>query len=189
MVHVTSRNHRPTAQAQVERSHRTLGDMAWKDEPFPDRETLQHALDARRTRYNTALPVKAADCQGCPPLVVHPEAQHSGRPFRPEVEWDLFDLPRVNTYLAQPVWRRQITATGDVRLGHHLYYVGRQYLNHPVTARFIATTRTFRFELADGTLVNQLPAMGLNKADLIGARPTTPTAPVVFQFPLPWQGV
>ena len=30
--HVVSRSRRPTDQAQVERNHRTLGDMAWKDQ-------------------------------------------------------------------------------------------------------------------------------------------------------------
>ncbi len=47
--------------------------------------------------------VNAADCQGQPPLSVHPAARVSGRPFQPELEWQLFDLHRVDTFLAQQV--------------------------------------------------------------------------------------
>jgi hypothetical protein len=99
--HVTSCSHRPTDQAQVERSHRTLGDMTWKDETFAQVTELQAALDDRRQRYNVDLPVKAADCHRQPPLSVHPTAHFSGRPFCPELEWQLFDLNRVDTFLAQ----------------------------------------------------------------------------------------
>jgi len=189
LTHITSRDRRPTDQPQVERGHRTLGDMTWKDEHFDQVEGLQAALDDRRQRYNQELPVQAADCQGRPPLVVHPQAWHSGRPFHPALEWTLFDIQRVDTYLASRVWTRQISAAGCVRLGNHLYYIGRAHLKQAVSVRFISDTRTFRFELADGTLVNQLPAVDLDKADLIGYLPIEEAVSVVFQMPLPLEGV
>jgi hypothetical protein len=94
--HVTSRSHRPTDQAQIERGHRTLGDLSWNDELFAQVTALQTALEDRQQRYNTELPVKAADCAGQPPLSVHPTARFSGRPFQPELEWVLFELSRVD---------------------------------------------------------------------------------------------
>lgn len=189
MRHVTSRSRRPTDQPQVERTHRTLGDMAWKDERFSVVEALQQTLDDRRHRYNAELPVKAADCEGHPPLTVHPEAQYSGRPFQVDLEWELFDLNRVDAFLAQHVWTRHISATGTVCLGHRYYYVGRQHLNQAVAVRFIPVTRAFRFELPDGTFVNELSALGLDQVDLIGHMPITAAMPVIFQLPLPLQGV
>ncbi|HET7087485.1 MAG TPA: hypothetical protein VFL17_02430 [Anaerolineae bacterium] len=189
LTHLTSRDRRPTDQPQVERGHRTLGDMAWKDEHFDRVEDLQAALDDRRQRYNQELPVHAADCHGRPPLGAHPEARHSGRPFHPALEWTLFDMRRVEAYLACHVWTRQVSAAGNVGLSNHLYYVGCTYHQQTVSVRFIPETRTFRFQVADGTPVKELPAVGLDQVDLIGYMPLEEAVPVVFQLPLPLEGV
>jgi hypothetical protein len=187
--HVTSRSRRPTDQAQVERGHRTLGDMSWEDELFAHVPALQTALDDRQQRYNTELPVKAADCDGQPPLSVHPAARFSGRPFQPELEWVLFDLTRVDAFLAQQVWIRHVGEQGQVGVGSHHYYLGRDHAFQTVTVRFQPATRTFRFDLADGTHLADLPARELDKADLIGYAPLPEGAPLIFQFPLPLVGV
>ena len=189
ITHIVSRDQRPTDQAHIERNHRTLGDMAWKDEHFDTVEQLQRILDDRRQRYNEELPVQAANCQGCPPLEVHPWARHSGRPFHPALEWTLFDMARVDAYLSSHLWTRKVSATGNVSVGGHLYYVGRTHLEETVSVRFIAETRSFRFEAADGALVAELPAVGLDKADLIGCVPLEEALPVAFQLPLPLEGV
>jgi len=189
LQHVASRDRRPTDQAQVERSHRTLGDMAWKDEPSEHLAQLQALVDDRRQRYNTELPVRAADCQCRPPLVARPQARHSGRPFDRAWEWDLFDLGRVDAYLAQFVWTRQVSATGSVGIGNHLYYVGRTHLNQTVSVRFLPTARAFRFQLADGTVLREQPAVGLDQIDLIGYMPLDEVLLVPWQLPLPLQGV
>jgi hypothetical protein len=52
----------------------------------------------------------------------------------------------------------------------------------------IARTRSFRFEATDGALVTELPAAGLDKADLIGYVPLEEALPVAFQLPLPLEG-
>jgi transposase InsO family protein len=189
MQHVTSRSRRPTDQAQVERGHRTLGDMSWKDELFAQVPALQTTLDDRRQRYNTELPVTAADCDGQPPLRVHPTARFSGRPFCPELEWQLFDLNRVDAFLAQQVWIRHVGEQGQVGVGSHHYYVGRDYAFQTVTVCFQPATRTFRFDLADGTHVADMPARELDKADLIGYAKLPQDGPFIFQFPLPLVGV
>lgn len=187
--HVTSRSRRPTDQAQIERGHRTLGDMTWKDETFARVPALQTALDDRRQRYNTELPVTAADCDGHPPLSVHPTARFSGRPFQPELEWQLFDLNRVDAFLAQQVWIRHVGEQGSVGIGADHYYLGRARAFQTVTVRFQPGTRTFRFEAADGTHLATMPARGLDPADLIGYLPLADPGPLIFQFPLPLVGV
>lgn len=189
LQHSPSRKHRPTDQAQVERSHRTLGDMAWKDELFDRVERLQARLDGCRQRYNRELPVHAADCQGRPPLEAHPQAQHSGRPFHRVLEWELFDLARVDAYLAARVWTRQISASGNVSIGNHLYYVGRTHLNQPVSVRFVPATRSFCFQLADGTPVAERLAVGFDKVDLIGYMPMEEAISITLQLSLPLVGV
>jgi transposase InsO family protein len=187
--HVTSRSHRPTDQAQIERNHRTLGDMTWKDEAFAQISALQDALNDRQQRYNSELPVTAADCDGQPPLRVHPTARFSGRPFQPELEWVLFDLNRVDAFLAQQIWIRHVGEQGQVGVGSDHYYLGRDYAFQTVTVHFQPATRTFRFDLADGTHLADIPARGLDKADLIGYAPLSEGGPLIFQFPLPLAGV
>lgn len=182
--HVTGRTHRPTDQPQVERGHRTLADMAWKDQPAADVQALQSSLDAMRRRHNYELPVQAADCDGRPPLLAHPAAIHSGRPYDPAIEWTLFDMARIDRYLAERPWVRQITQSGCVSLGRHLYILGRAHKGKLATARFEASTHTFHFQLADGTDLGRQPAVVPDKAELIGFCPLNAELAMPVQLPL-----
>ena len=189
ITHVTSRDHRPTDQAHVERGHRTLGDLSWKDVPPTSVRHLQQQLDRATERYNRVLPVVAAACQGRPPLQADAHAAHSGRPYRRDREWLLFDLDRVDAYLATRVWTRQVSASGNVSLGNYFYQIGRQAARQRVTIRFNPSQRTFCFQTAEGRLLAELPAEGLDKAGLIGF-PSPTTSPIEsWQLPLPLEGV
>jgi transposase-like protein len=187
--HIVSRSHRPTDQAQVERNHRTLADMAWIDQHYDHLSQLQAALDDHCQRYNECLPVEAAGCHGQPPLAVHPEARFSGRPYHLALEWQQFDMRRVDQYLSQYVWVRQVTGNGVVSFGAQHYYVGRAYIGQRISGQFIPETRSFRFQTADGTLIRELPAKRLDKGDILGFIPVEETLPVGYQFPLPFVGV
>ena len=189
IAHITSRDRRPTDQAQVERTHRILAEMGWLDTPTANLAQLQALLDDRRQRYNHELPVRASDCHGQPPLAAHPAAQHSGRPFAPAWEWDLFDLSRVDAYLAGFVWTRQVTAAGNVRFCDQVYTVGRAYVHQTVSVRFLSPTRQLHFALADGTALGDRPAKGFNPEDLIGYRPLDLAQLTPWQLPLQLQGV
>lgn len=189
VTHVTSRPYRPTDQGAIERNHRTLGDFAWKDQKFEQISDLQQALDQHRQRYNQAYPSKAAHCQGSPPLVVFPEAGFTGRAYHPANEWIAFDLNRVHAYLAQFIWHRTVSDNGVVRLGNQRYGLGRSCRGQNVSVRFQPTSLTLRFEKADGTLLKELPAIGLAKEDLLGFLPANLTLPVGFQFCLSLPGV
>jgi putative transposase len=189
ITHVTSRDRRPTDQAQAERTHRTLAEMGWLDEPGATLDELQAVLDDRRQRYNCELPVRASDCDGRPPLVAHPHAHHSGRPFKADLEWDLFDLSRVDAYLASFVWTRQVTAAGNVGFFDQIYTVGRAHIHQTVSVRFLAETRALHFDLANGTLIGDRPAKGLNQEDLIGFLPIELAHLNPWQMSFHFQGV
>jgi len=189
IVHVTSRERRPTDQPQIERAHRTHGDLVWNDVPADSLESLQQQLDACDHRYNRDFPVKAAGCQGRPPLTVYPTAVYSGRPYRQALEWCLFHLEWVDAYLGARVWIRQVNASGHVSLGDHLYHVSRAHAHQSLSVRFNPSQRTFCFSTTDGQCVAELPTVGLSQADLIGyAQPTIPSD-TPWQLPLPIQGV
>lgn len=189
LKHVVSRSHRPTDQAHVERNHRTLAEMAWMDQRFESLDELQASLDDHRQRYLECLPVKAADCQGRPPLVAHPEARFSGRPYHAALEWQQFDMQLVDQYLSQRVWTRKVAGKGVVSFGAHHYYVGSAYVGQSISGQFIPETRAFRFQTADGALIRELPAKGLDKSDLLGYIPVQEALPIGYQFPLPLLGV
>jgi transposase InsO family protein len=187
--HVTGRSRRPTDQAEVERTHRTVGDMAWKDEACETIAQLQTLLDQRRCRYNQHYPSHAGHCQGQPPLTVCPSAHSSGRPFRTDIEWELFCMEWVECELARRVWTRQVSDSGGVGIGNHLYSIGRAYAGQTVAVSYRPATHTFHFELADGTTAAEVPARALAQADLIGYIPVEGFLAAPFQLPLALEGV
>jgi len=188
MTHVTSRSHRPTDQAQIERTHRTIGDLGWKDEPCTDLAQLQALLDRTRRCYNEVYPVQAATCHGRPPLQVYPNARHTGRPFHPALEAQLFALTRVDAFLAQQLWTRQVNETGVVSLAGEHYYLGRTYQQQTVAIQFCPAQRLFQFATLTGTLITQLPAKHLTQTDIMGpTQADLPLAqPVQLPLPFPW---
>jgi len=188
--HIVGRYRKPTDQAHIERTHRTLGDMVWKDTRFDMVEHLQFALDDSRNRYHYELPVQASNCHGKPPLVVYPYAQHSGRPFHPSLEWDLFDMNLVDCYLSSFVWTRKVTSHGKVTVAKQAYSIGRDYAGQKVSVRFVSGSRSFRFQAQDGTVLSEQSAKGLDKGDIIGRIPIGAVPPTLFfQLPLSLAGV
>jgi transposase InsO family protein len=189
VTHVTSRPYRPTDQGSIERNHRTLGDFAWKDRTFEQVTDLQKALDEHRQRYNEEFPSHTAHCDGRPPLVAFPHAHSTCRPYHPACEWQAFSLERADAYLAQFVWSRPVMSNGVVNLGKQRYYVGRRFHGQRVSIQFLPTTRSFRFQSADGLFTKEIPVLGLAKQDILGFIPAELALPVGFQFPLPLVGV
>lgn len=187
--HIFSHIGRPTDQAQGERSHRSQGDMSWKDEALDSLAILQQHLDQSCQRYNQELPVHAGHCQGQPPLKTDPQAGYTGRPFDPSLEYELFDLAAIDQFLANRVWTRKADKNGIVWLGSCTYYLSRRVKGQTLTIHFLPETRSFQFEnTTHGTQI-MLPAQGLSKADLTGLVPLPLPAHRVFQYPLPLVGV
>ncbi len=190
--HCFSRDRHPTDQPQIERNHRTLADLGWKDRPPKDLSDFQQQLDAARQRYNGEFPAHAADCQGQPPLVCHPQALHSGRPYRCEGEWDLFDLTAVDRYLAQFSWMRRTDSQGVAFVANHPYRLGREHQHLAVVVRFLPEQRAFSFANEQGEVLKILPAIGLEQSDLTGlsAPPlSSGSSGIPLQLSLPWVGV
>ena len=188
IAHCPSRRRCPTDQAQVERQHRTCGDWVWKDDPGQTPADLQARLDAQRAWYHTHFPTCARGCHGQPPLLAHPAAQFSGRPYDPASEAQLLDLGRVAAFLVGRCWRRKVSSTGTVCLGDHLYSVGRAHAGHHLSITFQADCFTFRFAQPSGERLADLPAQGLSVPELLGpASGDLPPIPA-RQLPLPLAG-
>ena len=177
--HVLSRVRRPTDQGSIERTHRTLGNMVWKDTTYHDVGRLQCALDAARLLHNERYPSQARHCNGQPPLVAHPDAHHSGRHYCPSQEAKLFDLSRVDEFLATLVWTRQVNTGGMIRLAGNFYYVGRRLAGQTVSATFMPETRCFRMATQAGEHLADKPVRGLEDYEILGFHPDKDDIPTL----------
>jgi hypothetical protein len=170
--------HTPRRNGAVERSHRTLNERTLIGQHFDGAEHLQYQVDADWDELNTECPSRARGCHGQPPLVAHPELLIPRRPYRPEWESALFDLKRVDTYLAAHRWIRTVSQTGQVALGGYRYGLGKAWAEQTVSVSFDTEQRQFVFTQVrpDTKQGHRLPelapvrldAQGLGIEDLTG---------------------
>jgi len=184
--HLVTRPAKPTDNAEVERCHRTVNDYAIVGHENASMLELQEILDQAVHELNFELSSRAEGCRGRPPVIAHPELLRPRRPYQPEHELALFDLKRVDTYLASFTWQRKVGKAGQTEVGRHRYSVGRAYSHHSVLIRFDPTDRYFVFyDINDPEVeIRRRPAKGLDVADLTGLA-QWPQGLGIQQLPLP----
>lgn len=134
-LHQTRPGH-PTDNGAVERQHLTI-DAFFAGATATDLPALQAFLDAHLTDLNERFPSRAKGCGGRPPLVAHPTARHSGRPFVPDQEWATFDMAAVHQRLAAWRWHRRADKHGaQISFGHRNYSLGAAHRGEVVALRF-----------------------------------------------------
>jgi hypothetical protein len=176
--------HRPTANGGVERAHRTTQACTLAGARFTSLEELQRQLAQDWEEANTTAPSRAATCDGRPPLVAHPSLRQPRRCYTPDDEVDLFDMKRVDAYLAGFTWLRTVNSNGVVSLGNHRYSLGRAWAHRTVSARFQPQDRSLLFTCLPAVpqarpATKSLPIQGLTQEDIMGT--------VIIQPPLPLQ--
>jgi transposase InsO family protein len=184
VLHRRIRPGRPTDQAQIERSHRTLANFVGTPEGLPDLPSLQQRLDLEREQHNAWFPSRASDCAGRPPLVAHPEVRHARRPFRVEWERRLFDEQRVYSHLASVTLQRKVSTNGRISLGRRLFQVGRRWAGQMVDVRCDPLTREWVAQVAENELVRH-PIVGVDAATLTGIAdiPSSEEQPIQLTLP------
>jgi hypothetical protein len=184
--HLVIRPGRPTDNAEVERCHRTVNDYAIVGNEQADLVQLQEILDQAVYELTYELSSRARGCAGLPPIVAHPELLQPRRPFQPHHELALFDLNRVDAYLATFTWQRTVGKTGQIEIGRHRYSVGRSYARRQVLVRFNPALRHFVFYDIDDPQVEirRRPAKGLDVIDITGLA-EWPCGLGIQQLPLP----
>ena len=144
------RPHRPTDQAQIERTHRTLDGFAVDDQSTQTLQTLQVALHRERIVHNTEFPSRASDCDGRPPFVAHPELLVPRRPYAREEEYRLFDIQRVYDHLAAlSPFQRQVLSNGQFSLGNIRYGVGKAFARRSISVTCDPVTHDWVISLLD----------------------------------------
>ena len=135
----------PKRNGTVERSHRTLLERTLENQAFENAAELQKQVDADWQELNHECPSKARGCNGKPPLEAHPELLRAQRPYRPEWERELFDLQRVDHYLAEFTWTRTCTSVGQLRMRKVRYSLGSAWAHQNVAVTYDPEQRQFVF--------------------------------------------
>jgi transposase len=156
----------PAEHSVIERGHQTVTQQAIAGQTFTNGVALQVNLSERLDFLNTRFPSRSLD--GQPPLVAHPEARHSGRPYRLEWEKAMLDMQHVYDYLAQARWFRRTSSPGQFTLGAQRYGLGKGFANRVLEITFDAQTRELICLSEDGRQEIRRPVRGLKESILMG---------------------
>lgn len=111
----------------VERSHRTRFDRLDGYGPFSALSEWQEVAGYETWRMNVVLPSRGRHCHRKPPLLVYPQATQPRRYYRIADERAVFDLERVETYLAHGKWLRHTSSKGQFSFHVQKYNVGVRF--------------------------------------------------------------
>jgi transposase len=173
----------PAEHARIERTHQSVTLQALTGQTFQDVSVLQKWLDQRLAFLNLDYPSRSL--QGQSPLKAFPQAQHSSRPYRLELEKELLDLQQVYAYLAQGRWFRVTSSVGMFSLGSQRYNARTQWAEHTLEITFDPQTCEFICLAEKATQPFRLAAQGLTKEVLIGELDPLLALPV-HQLALPF---
>jgi hypothetical protein len=135
---------RVTQNGGVERFHRT-----WEgrllDLPLGlDWREVQDYVDYEVWRMNAVLPSRGRNCRRRPPLLVYPEARTPRRYYSPQEELCIFQLERIEAYLAEGRWLRRTSINGQFRFHSDFLNARKPYARQIVVVTFNAETRQFQ---------------------------------------------
>lgn len=173
----------PTEHSLIERNHQTLYRQAIAGQTFTTGDALQRRLTERRKFLNEDFPSRTLEHRS--PLEAYPEAQHSGRPYRPEWEEAILDIQRIYDYLARGRWFRRTSSQGQFSLGAHRYSVGKDFADQQLEITFDPQSRELVCCSEDGEEQIHLPIQGLTESNLMGELAPLVTLPV-YQLALPF---
>ena len=172
IAHLAIRPGKSTDNSEVERGHRTVNEYAIVG--LEKKPTAQLQLTVRQAARELAfqLPSRAKSCNGQPPVMAYPQLLESPRPYQLEHELALFDLSRVDTFLASFKWQRKSDKVGYVQLGgrKRRYHIGRKYANQQCRIRFDPADRQLVFALLDDPdqAICRRPIRHVSDIELIG---------------------
>ena len=165
---IINRAYRPTDNAMIERFHRTWKGDVLTGGQFTDLAVLQARSDQALHDRCFHLPSRHRGCRRTPPAIAYPTLTSSRRDYTPATERVLFDLKRVDAYLARWTWRRFIDISGQISLANRNHHVGYRYREQVVKVRFDPDTREFVCTSADGKELKRLVVPEVSQDHILG---------------------
>ena len=96
-------------------------------------------------------------------LEVFPQLKAPRRAYRRSQEAALWDLSRVDAFLAQGCWKRRVDCNGRISIYGHGRSVGRAWAHQEVGLRFEASSRCWMACDQAGELIKPIPATELTR--------------------------
>ena len=141
---------RVTQNGGVERFHRTWEGRLLDVSLGSDWLGVQDYVNYEVWRMNAVLPSRGRNCRRQPPLLVYPEARTPRRYYSLAEELDIFQLERVETYLATGRWLRRTSSERQFRFQNELITLRK--IKPPqqiIVVTFSAQTRHFEVRLVE----------------------------------------
>ena len=89
------------------------------------------------------------------------------RVYRPADEEAMWDLSRVDAFLARGWWRRRVDCNGRISIYGYGRTVGRAWAGQDVVLRFEASSRCWLVSGPDGGQVKSVPATDLTREGIM----------------------
>jgi hypothetical protein len=140
---------RVTQNGGVERFHRTWEGRLLDLPLGSDWREVQDYNNYEVWRMNAVLPSRGRNCRRRPPLLVYPEARMPRRYYSPQDELRIFQLRRVEEYLAKGRWLRRTSTQGQFSFHSDVLNATRTYRRQVVVITFDMETRQFRVRPAE----------------------------------------
>ncbi|MEM7127292.1 MAG: integrase core domain-containing protein [Chloroflexota bacterium] len=176
----------PEDQGMTERSHQLWYQQVIQGHTFPEWSSLYDALHKRLDFLNQHLPCRSLG--GKPPLAAHPDAVHSGRHYHLNFEEEMLQLHRIYAYLQHGRWFRQVSQSGTVSLGGHVYSVGYKLQQHQLEISFDADSHKLLFFDEAGSLISTKELKGFSKSLIMGdISDLSLFAPFQLALPFSWE--
>jgi hypothetical protein len=140
---------RVTQNGGVERFHRTWEGRLLDLPLGSDWREVQDYNNYEVWRMNAVLPSRGRNCRRRPPLLVYPEARTPRRYYSPQDELRVFQLRRVEEYLAKGRWLRRTSAQGQFSFHSDVLNATRTHKRQVVVITFVMETRQFRVRPAE----------------------------------------
>jgi len=156
---------RPTCNPKVERCNgltQQWGELHTCHGPRQAARRLEWACRVQREEYPAI--------RGRPRIEAFPALRIPRRTYRPARERGLWELARVDAFLARGCWLRRADCNGKVSIYGHGRSVGRCWARRDLVVRFDAPTRCWIISRTDGRPIARLPAIELTRERILGSR-------------------
>jgi hypothetical protein len=100
-------------------------------------------------------------------LEAFPQLAVPRRESAPADEGAMWDLSRVDAFLARGCWRRRVDCNGRISIYGHGRSVGRAWAHQEVVLRFEASSRRWMVSDRDGELIKPLPVSELTRERIL----------------------
>jgi hypothetical protein len=100
-------------------------------------------------------------------IEVFPQLGTPRRVYRRAHEKAMWDLARVDAFLARGCWRRHADGNGVISIYGHGRSVGRSWARHELVVRFDVSSRCWLVSNSEGELIKQVPASELTRERIL----------------------